>query len=83
MKAKDLADDLIALGNIIRQQLPYKNRIWLGGVTSGIGTKIGPTIKSAIADIKKHERDGRAVTWPRNAVERRASLNTIGVSYII
>lgn len=80
--AQDLAEDLESLAAIIRKQLPYKNPIWLRGIRNGIGAKISPPIKTTLEDIRKHEKNGRGVTWPRNPQEARASSSTMGYHII-
>lgn len=79
---EDFAGDLEAFARIIRQQLPFKNRLWLKGIKSSVCKKTGPVIKAALNDIKKHEQNGRSRTWARNAEESRTSAHTMGYHLI-
>lgn len=63
---------------IIRGQVPHENITWMRGFRRALGQKWQTQLTTALQDIDHHEKNGRAITWPRNAKEQRASRHTMG-----
>ncbi|KAI0054906.1 hypothetical protein BV25DRAFT_1816378 [Artomyces pyxidatus] len=73
------ADDLEAAARLIRDQLPYRNPIWLRSLAH---RKVGEDVAHLVRDIRHVETTGRTrdTTWPRagDAESQRRSRNTMG-----
>jgi hypothetical protein len=73
------ADQLVLAADIIRSQLPHRNRIW---ISSMVDRDIGHDVANVVLDVQHVERTGRRRdnTWatPGNKVAQRRSRNTMG-----
>ncbi|KAG8990423.1 hypothetical protein FRB90_001762 [Tulasnella sp. 427] len=57
---------------VIRGQVPHGNLTWMRGIRSTLGDKWESRLTTVLDDIRHHEKNGHAATWPRNTEERRA-----------
>ena len=73
------ADQLVLAADIIRSQIPHRNRIW---IASMVDRDIGRDVANVVLDVQHVERTGhrRDNTWarPGDKLTQRRSRNTIG-----
>jgi hypothetical protein len=73
------ADQLVLAADIIRSQIPHRNRIW---IASMVDRDIGRDVANVVLDVQHVERTGhrRDNTWakPGDKVTQRRSRNTMG-----
>ena len=84
MMAEELleqATSLEKMADILRKQVPHRNRIWMKNVTKSLGPHV-KRITEFVDDIEHHERHGRkrGTTWGEGGSkeDRRRATNTMG-----
>ncbi|KAG8942368.1 hypothetical protein FRC03_003274 [Tulasnella sp. 419] len=75
---KDLMDDFEAVAKLIRNQLPYKNHLWMKNIRRTLGGNVHSKVKEVLEHVNRHENGGVGTTWPRNRAEQRSSKHTMG-----